>query len=147
MRFINVVVGLWICMPAGLAQTPDSFEVSSIRVNHSGALQSRGVNIEGSRIVGESLSLQTLIVEAYGVLDFQIQGGPKWMDSESFDIQATTGCAEAIRMSELQPLLRNLLADRFHLITHLETRERQTYILLVDKGGPKLRATEHRRSR
>jgi len=142
MAGLKVVAVLGLCVRAGFAQTPDAFEVTSVKANHSGALQSRGVNIEGSRIVGENLSLQTLIVEAYGVLDFQIEGGPKWMDSDRFDIQASTGRAEAIRMSELQPLLRSLLADRFHLITHLETKGRQTYVLLVDKGGPKLHATE-----
>src|SRR6185312_6477822 len=37
---------------------------------------------------------------------------------------------------------QELLAERFHLVTHRETKERQTYVLLVDKGGPKMRATE-----
>lgn len=142
MTILKVVVGLGLCVRAGFPQTPDAFEVASIKVNHSGAVQSRGVNIEGSRIVGENLSLQTLIVEAYGVLDFQIEGGPKWMDSDRFDIQATTGRAETVTMSELQPLLRGLLADRFHLIAHFEAKERQTYVLLVDKGGPKLHGSE-----
>jgi uncharacterized protein (TIGR03435 family) len=38
-------------------------------------------------------------------------------------------------------LLRSFLADRFHLATHKATREMQTYVLMVDKGGPKLRQT------
>ncbi|HVY93430.1 MAG TPA: TIGR03435 family protein [Bryobacteraceae bacterium] len=101
-----------------------------------------GINIERSRIVGENLPLRTLMLEAYGLLDFQIEGGPKWLDSDRFDIQASTGRAEAIRMSELGALLQSLLADRFHLVTHRETKERQTYVLLVDKDGPKLHATE-----
>jgi uncharacterized protein (TIGR03435 family) len=139
---VKTILVLVLCVRAGFAQQSDAFEVTSVKANLSGALQSRGVNIEGSRIVGENLSLQTLILQAYGVLDFQIEGGPKWMDTDRFDIQASTGRAEVIGMSELQPLLRSLLADRFHLITHLETKERQTYVLLVDKGGPKLHAAE-----
>lgn len=130
------------CASALPAQKPHEFDVISVKANRSGASQSRGINIEGSRIVGENLPLRTLIQQAYGVLDFQIDGGPKWMDSERFDIQASTGRPEAIRLSELGPLLQELLADRFHLVTHRETKERQTYVLSVDKGGPKLRATE-----
>ena len=131
-----------ICATGLLAQKQSAFEVSSVKVNRSGALQSRGINIAGSRIVGENLPLRTLIQQAYGVLDFQIEGGPKWMDSDRFDIQASTGRAAAIQMSELGPLLQELLVDRFHLVTHRATKERQTYVLLVDKDGPKLHATE-----
>lgn len=130
------------CAVAALAQNPGAFEVTSVKPNRSGEVQSRGINIEGSRIVGENLPLRTLIQQAYGVLDFQIDGGPKWMDSERFDIQASTGRSEPIQLSELGPLLQELLTGRFHLVTHRETRERQTYVLLIDKNGPKLHATE-----
>ncbi|HVV47173.1 MAG TPA: TIGR03435 family protein [Bryobacteraceae bacterium] len=129
------------CAVALLAQKPAAFEVTSVKVNRSGASQSRGVNISGPRIMGKNLPLRTLIQQAYGVLDFQIDGGPKWIDSERFDIQASTGRSTAIQLSELGPLLQELLADRFHLVTHRETKERQRYVLLVDKEGLKLQAT------
>jgi uncharacterized protein (TIGR03435 family) len=123
------------------AQTPKAFEVTSVKPNLSGLDQSIGVNIVGSRIIGENLSLRTLILQAYGELDFQIIGGPRWLGSNRFDVEATTGRAEPIRLPELGPLLRSLLADRFQLTTHKETREMATYVLVVDKGGPKLRQT------
>ncbi len=123
------------------AQPPQAFEVISVKTNRSGFDQSRGINILGSRISGENLSLRTLILQAYGVLDFQIVGGPRWLDTDRFDVEATTGRPEPIRLSALGPLLRGLLADRFHLVTHKETREMQTYVLAVDKGGTKLRQT------
>jgi uncharacterized protein (TIGR03435 family) len=112
-----------------------------VKANLSGLDQSIGVNILGSRIRGENLSLRTLILQAYDVLDFQITGGPRWLGSDRFDVEATTGRPEPIRLSDFGPLLRSLLADRFHLATHKETREMQTYVLVVDKGGPKLRQT------
>jgi uncharacterized protein (TIGR03435 family) len=137
------MIGIFVfCAVALLAQKPAAFEVTSVKVNRSGALQSRGINIAGSRIMGENLPLRTLIQQAYGVLDFQIDGGPKWMDSERFNIQASTGRSAAIRMSDLGPLLQELLADRFHLVAHREMKERQRYALLVDKDGPKLHATQ-----
>src|SRR5580704_1152551 len=110
------------------AQTPKAFEVTSVKPNLSGLDQSIGVNIAGSRIRGENLSLRTLILQAYDVLDFQITGGPRWIGSDRFDVEATTGRPEPIRLSDLGTLLRSLLADRFHLATHKETREMQTYI-------------------
>jgi uncharacterized protein (TIGR03435 family) len=103
--------------------------------------QSTGINILGNRISGENLSLRTLILEAYGLLDFQIVGGPRSIAAERFDIEATTGVHDAIRSSEFEPLLRSLLADRFHLKVHEETREMQVYLLVVDKNGPKLLQT------
>ena len=122
-------------------QPPSAFEVTSVKPNLSRLDQSTGINILGSRIGGENLSLRTLIIQAYGLLDFQIVGGPRWLGSDRFDIDATTGRSEPIGASELGPLLRSLIADRFHLVTHKETREMQTYVLVVDKGGPKLQPT------
>jgi uncharacterized protein (TIGR03435 family) len=124
------------------AQPTTAFEVSPVKPNLSGLDQSIGINISGPRIGGVNLSLRTLIVQAYGVLDFQIAGGPRWLASDRFDIEATTGRAAAITMTEFGPLLQGLLADRFHLATHRETREMQAYVLVVDKGGPKLRTTK-----
>ncbi len=123
------------------AQTPMAFEVTSVKPNLSGLDQSIGINIERNRITGRNLSLQVLILEAYGLLDFQIVGGPRWIASDRFDIEATTGLHEAIPSSELGPMLRALLAQRFNLKVHKATREMQTYVLLVDKDGPKLRQT------
>jgi uncharacterized protein (TIGR03435 family) len=138
---IRLVGALTVCLLVGHAQTPDRFEVISIKPNLSGLDQSTGINILGSRIRGENLRLRTLILQAYGLLDFQIVGGPRWVASERFDIEATTGLHEGIRSSELGPLLRGLLADRFRLKIHNETREMQTYVLMVDKGGTRLQQT------
>src|SRR5689334_21562541 len=115
------------------AQTPETFEVTSVKPNLSGVDQSIGINIAGNRITGQNLSLRVLILQAYGLLDFQIEGGPRWIGSDRFDIEATTGLHEAIRSSELGPMLRDLLAARFNLKVHKATREMQTYVLLVDK--------------
>lgn len=123
------------------AQNRPSFEVSSVKANLSGLDQSIGINISGSRISGTNLPLHTLILQAYGVLDFQIAGGPRWMTSDRFDIEANTGRPDEIKLAELGPLLQSLLADRFHLVAHKEMREMQTYELVIDKGGPKLQPT------
>ena len=78
-RVKTILVSVF-CTVAVLAQKPGVFEVTSVKANRSGEVQSRGINIEGARIVGENLPLRTLIQQAYGVLDFQIDGGPKWIE-------------------------------------------------------------------
>src|SRR5277367_3981881 len=83
------------------AETPRAFEVVSVKPNLSGLDQSTGINILGNRISGENLSLRTLVLQAYDLLDFQIVGGPRWLGSDRFDIEATTGPLEPIPLSEL----------------------------------------------
>ena len=123
---MRLVGALTVFLFVAHAQTLNPFEVISIKPNLSGLDQSTGANIQGSRIRGENLPLRTLILQAYGLLDFQIVGGPRWLASDRFDIQATTVLHEVIRLSELGPLLRGLLADRFRLKVHKETREMRT---------------------
>jgi uncharacterized protein (TIGR03435 family) len=75
-----------------------------------------------------------------------LSGGPSWIDSETYDIEAKAE-DNAIPMSvtgkplwdETRLMLRALLADRFKLAIHRETKEMSIYELVVAKGGPKLK--------
>ena len=104
----------------------------------------------------DGATLRNLIGMAHGVRGFQISGGPKWIDTDRFDIDARSVIWDAAnppdqaRMREeyrrITERLRNLLADRFHLTFHAETREQPVYALVVAKGGSKLQeATESER--
>jgi bla regulator protein BlaR1 len=84
---------------------------------------------------------------AYGVQSFRISGGPNWLPSERFDIEAkmdaaTTGALEKLNRDERllaqQQMLQALLADRFQLRVHRETKELPIYTLVIAKGGPRL---------
>jgi hypothetical protein len=101
---IRLVRALTASLLVARAHTPSAFEVISVKPNLSGLDQSFGINILGSRIHGENLPLRTLILQAYGLLDFQIVGGRRWLASDRYDIEATTGLHEVIRLSELGPL-------------------------------------------
>jgi uncharacterized protein (TIGR03435 family) len=77
-----------------------------------------------------------------------LSGGPQWARSDQFEIQAivppgtpqyTPEQLEKGEAPKLQLMLRSLLADRFHLALHQESREIQGYALSVDKSGSKLR--------
>jgi uncharacterized protein (TIGR03435 family) len=124
------ILTLLILAGALHAQT---FEAASIHPNPGGT-EGSVVDFEDSGLLRASnASLKMLIRSAYGVQADQIIGGPKWLDSDRYDIEAKT--AGRIRESDEQPLLRHLLADRFHLKTHTEKRELTVYKLEVAKNG------------
>jgi len=122
---------------------PATFEVASVKLSPPDA---QGMFVRplpgGLRISGATL--RNLISIAYSVRGFQISGGPKWLDTERFDIEARAAAAPAgppaprEEQKKINERLRNLLADRFQLTLHPETREQPVYSLVVAKGGPKL---------
>jgi uncharacterized protein (TIGR03435 family) len=77
-------------------------------------------------------------------LDNRITGGPSWIDTDLFDIEAKTegGSPGAIPRERLQPMLQSLLEDRFQLKFHWETRDTLVYALTVGKGGSRLKLSE-----
>jgi uncharacterized protein (TIGR03435 family) len=78
--------------------------------------------------------LKPVLVEAFHVRADQIEG-PAWLDTECFDIIAKM--PEGAPPDQLGTMLQALLAERFGLTVHKETRQRPGYSLVVDKGGPK----------
>jgi uncharacterized protein (TIGR03435 family) len=96
---------------------------------------------------GMDISLRTLISEAYGIYDItHIVGGPAWIDRDKFDLEARFDPAEIPGASHLTfrqraDMLRHLLAERFGLKVHWETKEFPVYHLVIAKGGPKLPAS------
>jgi uncharacterized protein (TIGR03435 family) len=96
------------------------------------------------RFVGTNAIARLLIREAYGVKDYQVSGGPGWLGSDRFDVEgkAADGAAGD---AQLRAMLRTLLAERFKLVVHRETKEVQVYNLVVGKSGikfPKINAGE-----
>ncbi|MCL5745355.1 MAG: M56 and DUF3738 domain-containing protein, partial [Acidobacteria bacterium] len=146
--------------PAGRAQSQveaapaETFEVASIKPNKSGERNVRMMNSPG-RFRATNVSLKMLIRMAYGVQDFQITGGPGWMNSDTYDVEAKEpGRADAVspmNMDENQRkadeerrkrMVQALLADRFQLKLHRETKDLPVYALVVAKNGPKLKESE-----
>lgn len=93
-------------------------------------------------------TLSMLMQYAYGLLsEDQVTGGPEWVKEDRFDIQAKMSEADAAAMEKLSPadakarralMLRALLAERFKLKSHSETKQVSIYELVVAKGGSKL---------
>ena len=114
-----------------------TFDAISIHRDLNGGLNT-GISISGGRITFRNATVKTLIRNAYGILSFQLANEASWLDSEMYDIAAVTG-GDKIGDDELKALLCNLLAERFHLKVHWETRETTVYALVVDTGGAKIK--------
>ena len=122
-------------VPCAHAQSSrPEFEVASIRPANSGR---PGISIETEpgRFKAINAPVSFLIQYAYSIKDFQLTGGPGWMGSDKFDIDARGEAQTGDR--EFPPMMRKLLADRFQLKFHQETKTLPVFDLVVAKDGPK----------
>ncbi len=127
------------------AQSPvPAFEVASIKANTTDAVGVGGLGWGPDSIRARNQSPASLVRTAFGVLPDQVVGAPSWAATERFDINAKVAPRVVFNaMTMLQPMLRNLLEDRFRLKIHHETREFNVYRLVrlrADRLGPKLAA-------
>ena len=112
-----------------------AFEAASIKPNNTGKPGS-GLSTYPNRIKVINSTLKFCVQVAWNVKDFQVSGGASWMDSERYDIDAVA--ANPFAKDEWRKMMQALLADRFGLVVHSETQDRQGYALVVAKSGPKL---------
>jgi uncharacterized protein (TIGR03435 family) len=85
-------------------------------------------------------TLHALIADAYGVKTYQISGLPSWADSLLFTVTATTPGATEPTQDEVRPMLRALLADRFQLKFHHDTKEMNVYHMIQVKKSNAFKA-------
>jgi uncharacterized protein (TIGR03435 family) len=139
------LVLLALALSSTSAQTPPSYEVALIKP--SDPATTLAIRRSGHHLVTTASSLQFLISWAYDIHTDLIYKRPSWLDSARFDITANAPQdrpASARRPgepTELQKMMQSLLAERFKLVTHRETRELPLYALVVAKEGPRIRLT------
>jgi uncharacterized protein (TIGR03435 family) len=141
--------------PQGTPPAP-TFEVASIKPNNSGDGRVMLGNQPG-RFTATNVTLRMLIRNAYQLQDFQISGGPGWLASDHFDIVAKIESSDQDAMpagpplpgqgpTRLQLMLRSLLAERFKLAVHTETKEQPIYALVMARNdgrlGPDLKKSD-----
>jgi uncharacterized protein (TIGR03435 family) len=127
------LVGLMLAVGIAYPQTQPSFAVASIKPSNS-ADQRLRKKILPEQVTVSNVTVKGLIEIAYNLKDFQISGGPSWMDSALFDIDARP---EGIANPGL--MLQSLLAERFQLVVRHDTKELPVYALVVAKNGPKFK--------
>jgi uncharacterized protein (TIGR03435 family) len=123
-----------VCAQAAVQQ---QFEVASVKPSKADPRSSSGIRTGHGRIDAGNVTLQRCIMGAYGAGPHQIVGGPDWLTSSAFEISAKAETPDS-GDAELMVMLQALLADRFKLVLHRESRVMPAFVLEVDKNGPKL---------
>ena len=141
-----------IILSAGwlLAQTP-TFEVASVKPSEpitpamvaSGKLHA-GMKIDGKRVDIGNFGLMQLICKAYDVKAYQVSG-PSWLKTvglsgQRFDIVANL--PEGATKEQVPQMLQALLAERFKLVIHRESKDQAVYALVIGKGGLKIEESQ-----
>jgi uncharacterized protein (TIGR03435 family) len=121
-------------------QERPAFEAASIRANTSSEIGQSFFEVgRGGRLTARNMVVWDLIRLAFGSRDSLMTGGPAWLKSEGYDIQATApGTGTVVDRPRALEMLQTLLEDRFHLRWHHETRQMAVYALRVATGGHKL---------
>jgi uncharacterized protein (TIGR03435 family) len=134
------------------SQSPPSqpaFEAASIRQVEPHSLEDlmKGVGVTSispwgtNRFIARNITLSLLVQIAYGTDGKRLFNEPNWFDSELYDVSAKAEGDTKLTKEQMQPLLCNLLEQRFHLVTHMQKKEVQGYALVEAKGGAKLKAS------
>ena len=144
MRMIRSVILAVAGSAAVLAQTAPArleFEVASIKPSADQALASggqvhAGVQIDGAQVHCTYLSVRDYLRIAYEVKEHQI-AGPDWLASERFDIHAKLPAGA--KREQFREMLQSLLAERFQIKMHRDSKEFAVYGVVVGKGGLKMK--------
>ncbi|MGA7155474.1 MAG: TIGR03435 family protein [Acidobacteriaceae bacterium] len=120
-----------------------SYDVASIRASNTSSRMMRLRNAPDG-FSCENINLKSLIANAYGIRQDLITGGPSWINSTGFDVEAKVAGPDIATFNKLSDrqrasLLQALLTDRFHLKLHHEIRNLPMYDLVIAKGGSKLK--------
>jgi uncharacterized protein (TIGR03435 family) len=121
-----------------------SFEVASVKPNTSGSRASRSGTLPGGGgFSATNITVRQLILTAYRLRSLQLVGGPGWIVSDRFDVDARA--PENSTQEQAITMLEALLAERFGLVVHRETKEQPIYALVLGRPdrtlGPKMKPT------
>jgi len=140
----RALFALAILAIVGHAQTP-AFEVASIKTAADPGRQpilclapcvpGERFTVDGARVDIRFMSLRRLILLAYRIEPYQLSG-PEWMGTPKFDIVAKIPAG--VSKERVPEMLQSLLAERFKLAVHRDSKEQQVYALVLGKNGPKL---------
>lgn len=115
-----------------------SFDVASVRVSNTGGRR-ESIHASPDAVTMRNVSLRSCIAWAYHMVGYQVSG-PDWLSTERYDIVAKS--AGAAPEDDLRTMMQALLADRFKVESHRQTREMSAYVLVVGKGGPKVHESQ-----
>jgi uncharacterized protein (TIGR03435 family) len=133
-------------IPALSQAKPQAFEAVSIRLEDSHTSQAafndpssnQPQHFPSNRFIMRHIMLRSLICEAYGIQCNYVLEGPDWIDRQHYDLIAKVEGTALLTQEQMQPLMQNLLQERFHLVAHRQQKVVPGFALVIAKGGPKL---------
>lgn len=142
-EWVTAVAVAGFTIATAVAQTAQAaFEVVSVKINRSGEIPMR-ITAPPGRFEATNVTARLLILNSYGLPDFRLANLPSWAADERFDVAGRS--AGSVGRDEISAMVRSLLADRFQLRAHRETRELPTYALVAAsparRPGPALRTS------
>lgn len=130
-----------VAIPPMAANADPSFEVATVKPAKPEE-QGQAILVRGQKFSTINTTLTALVSFAYGLQDKQIVGGPDWMTTEKWDIEAQPDTPGTPNDKQLKSMLQKLLADRFQLKFHQDKKELSAYVLAVAKSGTKMNKNE-----
>lgn len=124
-------------LPPMPADANPSFDVATIKPSRPDE-PGKAFLVRGAQFTTVNTTLDDLIQFAYDVQAKQVVGGLPWMESEKFDIEAKPDIPGSPSREQLRSMVQKLLADRFQLKFHKDSKELSAYILSVGKNGSKM---------
>ena len=97
-----------------------------------------GFTLQGRHLVAGNFTVEGLITLAYNLHPTQVTGGPGWIKTDHFDMDVLPDHEGLPSLEQARGIVRKLLADRFGMKFHEDTKQLSVYVLSVAKTGPKL---------
>jgi uncharacterized protein (TIGR03435 family) len=119
-----------------------SFAVATIKPHDPGE-RDRGIWVQGDHFDFSAASVEKLMKWAYSIQSEQIVGGPDWVRQDRYDINGRPDTEGEPDLAQQREMIAKLLADRFGLKFHRETRELPVYAIRIARSGPKLALAAH----
>ena len=112
------------------------YEVATIKPTdpaHPGG----GFTLQGRHLVARNFTVEGLITLAYNLHTTQVTGGPDWLKTDHYDLDVLPDHEGLPSLEQARGIVRKLLAERFALKFHYDTKDLSVYVLTVAKTGPK----------
>lgn len=125
-----------------------SFQVASVKANANSGFSPTTMRIVGNRLSATGMPLRPLIMQFYDLRDFQILGGPVWINTDQWDFEAvaddgvllqTVNFENPDKPTSASLMVQSLVENRFQFRFHRETKELPVYELTVARNGPKFK--------
>ena len=139
-----IAIAIAAVVPRGAAA--QTFDVATVRPQPEG---DRGFFVRppsNGRFTATGATAKLLLMLAYGIQETQVVGGPSWLDTAKWNIEAKTDDGAQHSTDDTRRMLQHLLVERFGLQIHRETARRPVYALTVAKNGPKFAVSSRERT-